>query len=292
MKLRKVLIIQLVLILLIGLTACENSGRKSKETQDDSQYETIINKLFSDEDKETKDYLNSLVIKNAGETSTDDLTFSVDELIYDTATGMGAYQLTIKSKNTNLSSMQSNLPDFYAFICEDFKLELCDGMIPSGAVHGIQHYEKNLFKNYEYEVISDNEICIWGPYTQGDTFDINVEYFSKNAKCLHIELPQENNHIEIKVDDENIEGFYISPLGFTVDNKYVNKQRLGKMENIQINYKDGSSIDLYDVTEGIGGYTFVGHEQTIHDNYLASKRFFVLDDIKSVTVDGKEYFPE
>lgn len=24
----------------------------------------------------------------------------------------------------------------------------------------------------------------------------------------------------------------------------------------------------------------------------ASKRFFVLDDIKSVTVDGKEYFPE
>lgn len=65
------MIVQLVLILLIGLTACENSGRKSKETQDDSQYETIINKLFSDEDKETKDYLNSLVIKNAGETSTD-----------------------------------------------------------------------------------------------------------------------------------------------------------------------------------------------------------------------------
>ena len=292
MKLRKALIVQLVLILLIGLTACENSGRKSKETQDDSQYETIINKLFSDEDKETKDYLNSLVIKNAGETSTDDLTFSVDELIYDTATGMGAYQLTIKSKNTNLSSMRSNLPDFYAFICEDFKLELCDGMIPSGAVHGIQHYEKKLFKNYEYEVISDNEICIWGPYEDGDTFDINVEYFSKNTECLHIELPKENNHIEIKVDDENIEGFYISPLGFQVDNKYVNKQRLGKMENIQINYKDGSSIDLYSVTEGIGGYTFIGHEQTIHDRYLASKRFFVLDDIKSVTVDGKEYFPE
>lgn len=146
MKLRKALIVQLVLILLIGLTACENSGGKPKETQDDSQYETIINKLFSDEDKETKDYLNSLVIKNVGETSTDDLTFSVDELIYDTATGMGAYQLTIKSKNTNLSSMRSNLPDFYAFICEDFKLELFDGMIPSGAVRGIQHYEKNCLK--------------------------------------------------------------------------------------------------------------------------------------------------
>ncbi|MDD6293178.1 MAG: hypothetical protein PUA71_05005, partial [Eubacteriales bacterium] len=68
MKLRKALIVQLVLILLIGLTACENSGGKSKETQDDSQYETIINKLFIDEDKETKEYLNSLVIKNAGET--------------------------------------------------------------------------------------------------------------------------------------------------------------------------------------------------------------------------------
>jgi len=95
-----------------------------------------------------------------------------------------------------------------------------------------------LFKNYEYEVISDNEICIWGPYEDGDTFDINVEYFSKNTECLHIELPKENNHIEIKVDDENIEGFYISPLGFQVDNKYVNKQRLGKMENIQINYSN------------------------------------------------------
>jgi len=146
MKLRKIIALQLAMMSIVGITACGTVDRKSSETQDDSQYETIINKLFSDEDKETKDYLNSLVIKNAGETSTDDLTFSVDELIYDTATGMGAYQLTIKSKNTNLSSMRSNLPDFYAFICEDFKLELFDGMIPSGAVHGIQHYEKNCLK--------------------------------------------------------------------------------------------------------------------------------------------------
>ena len=293
MKLRKIIALQLAMMSIVGITACGTVDRKSSDAQDDIQYETIINKLFSDEDKETKDYLNSLVIKNAGETSADDLTFSVDELIYDTATGMGAYQLTIKSKNTNLSSMRSNLPDFYAFICEDFKLELFDGMIPSGAVRGIQHYEKKLFKNYEYEVISDNEICIWGPYIERATdFGINVEYFSKNTECLHIELPQESNYIEIKVDDENIEGFYISPLGFKVDNKYVYNQRRGKMENIQINYKDGSSIDLYDVTEGIGGYTAVGYEQTIHDKYLASKRFFVLDDIKSVTVDGKEYFPE
>ena len=146
MKLRKLIALQLVMISVVSFTACGTVDRKSNDSQDDSQYETIINKLFSDEDKETKDYLNSLVIKNVGETSTDDLTFSVDELIYDTATGMGAYQLTIKSKNTNLSSMRSNLPDFYAFICEDFKLELFDGMIPSGAVRGIQHYEKNCLK--------------------------------------------------------------------------------------------------------------------------------------------------
>ena len=289
MKLRKVLIIQLVLILLIGLTACENSGRKSKETQDDSQYETIINKLFSYEDKETKDYLNSLVIKNAGEVSTDDLTFSVDELIYDSATEMGAYQLTIKSKSINLSTMKNNLPDYYAFVCEDFKLELCDGMIPLGAVMETQDYEKNLFKNYEYEVINDNEICIWGPYAGGDTFDINVEDFQENTKCLHLDLPQEDNHIEIKVDNENIEGFYISPIGVKIDIKCADGLRLAKMENVEVNYKDGNSVNLYDIIEGAGGG---GNREVYHSLYAASKRFFVLDDIKSVTVDGKEYFPE
>lgn len=289
MKLRKIIALQLAMMSIVGITACGTVDRKSSDAQDDIQYETIINKLFSDEDKETKDYLNSLVIKNVGETSTDDLTFSVDELIYDTATGMGAYQLTIKSKNTNLSSMRSNLPDFYAFICEDFKLELFDGMIPSGAVRGIQHYEKKLFKNYEYEVINDNEICIWGPYAEGNTFDINVEDFQENTKCLHLELPQEDNHIEIKVDNENIEGFYISPIGVKIDTKCVDGLRLGKMENVEVNYKDGNSVNLYDIIEGAGGG---GNGEVYHSLYAASKRFFVLDDIKSVTVDGKEYFPE
>ena len=289
MKLRKLIALQLVMISVVSFTACGTVDRKSNDSQDDSQYETIINKLFSDEDKETKDYLNSLVIKNAGETSTNDLTFSVDELIYDSATGMGAYQLTIKSKSINLSTMKNNLPDYYAFICEDFKLELCDGMIPLGAVMETQDYEKELFKNYEYEVINDNEICIWGPYAEGNTFDINVEDSQENTKCLHLELPQEDNHIEIKVDNENIEGFYISPIGVKIDTKCVDGLRLGKMENVEVNYKDGNSVNLYDIIEGAGGG---GNGEVYHSLYAASKRFFVLDDIKSVTVDGKEYFPE
>lgn len=146
MKLRKIIALQLAMMSIVGITACGTVDRKSNDSQDDTQYETIINKLFSDEDKETKDYLNSMVIKNAGEVSTDDLTFSVDELIYDSATEMGAYQLTIKSKSINLSTMKNNLPDYYAFVCEDFKLELCDGMIPLGAVMETQDYEKNCLK--------------------------------------------------------------------------------------------------------------------------------------------------
>lgn len=117
----------------VGLTACGRE-EKRKEVQDNSHNETIINKLFSDEDKEVKDYLNAMVIKNVGEASTGDLTFSIDELIYDSATKMGAYQLIIKSKDTNLSNMRNNLPDFYAFIFEDFKLELFDWMIPASVI--------------------------------------------------------------------------------------------------------------------------------------------------------------
>lgn len=146
-----------------------------------------------------------------------------------------------------------------------------------------------MFKNYEYEVINDNEICIWGPYAEGNTFDINVEDFQENTKCLHLELPQEDNHIEIKVDNENIEGFYISPIGVKIDTKCVDGLRLGKMENVEVNYKDGNSVNLYDIIEGAGGG---GNGEVYHSLYAASKRFFVLDDIKSVTVDGKEYFPE
>lgn len=146
-----------------------------------------------------------------------------------------------------------------------------------------------MFKNYEYEVINDNEICIWGPYAGGDTFDINVEDFQENTKCLHLDFPQEDNHIEIKVDDENIEGFYISPIGVKMDIKCADGLRLAKMENVEVNYKDGNSVNLYDIIEGAGGG---GNREVYHSLYAASKRFFVLDDIKSVTVDGKEYIPE
>ena len=61
------------------------------------------------------------------------------------------------------------------------------------------------------------------------------------------------------------------------------------MEIVEVNYKDGNSVNLYDIIEGAGGG---GYGEVYHSLYAASKRFFVLDDIKSVTVDGKEYFPE
>ncbi len=289
MKLRKVLIIQLVLILLIGLTACENSGRKSKETQDDPQYETIINKLFSDEDKETKDYLNSLVIKNVGKASTDDLTFSIDELIYDSATGMGAYQLIINSKNINLSTMKNNLPDYYAFICEDFKLELCDGMLPLDIATKVATYEKELFRNYKYEVINDNEICIWGPYAEGDTFDINVEYFQKSTKRLKLDLPQENNHLTVNVDNDDVIGVYISPIGINVHYKVEQNKPLNYVNSIVLNYKDGKRINGEDILCSIGT---VGGSSEAATRYVTSGKYIILDDIESITVDGKEYIPE
>ena len=93
----------------------------------------------------------------------------------------------------------------------------------------------------------------------------------------------------LQEENSNIEGFYISPIGVKIDTKCVDGLRLGKMENVEVNYKDGNSVNLYDIIEGAGGG---GNGEVYHSLYAASKRFFVLGDIKSVTVDGKEYFPE
>lgn len=104
---------------------------------------------------------------------------------------------------------------------------------------------KKLFRNCEYEVVNDNEIHIWVPYAESDVFDINVAYFEDENKWLHFELPQENNHLKVNIDNEDVIGLYISPIGIRIH--YIIEQ----------------------------------------DNLID-----YVDDIKSVTVDGKEYIPE
>lgn len=103
MKIKKIIILQLLLIIVISITACSKSDKSDKKNEEDNgQYEDIVNMIFKDEDKDIKEYLNSLVVKDVGALELRDFKFSLDELIFDSRTGIGAYKMNVKSDAVNL----------------------------------------------------------------------------------------------------------------------------------------------------------------------------------------------
>lgn len=60
MKIKKIIILQLLLIIAISIVACSKSDKSHKKNEEDNgQYEDIINMIFKDEDKDIKEYLNT-----------------------------------------------------------------------------------------------------------------------------------------------------------------------------------------------------------------------------------------
>ena len=311
MRIRKIIAFQLALLTLCSFAACGtvNTNKREKELNDEIiWHENIINVLFDEEDKETKDYLNSLVVKDVGEITLKNLTFSLDELIYDSETGLGAYQLTIKSEEEKLSDLVPNLTmfdSFYVLEKDNFRIEIFDGMLPRRSSSYQQEnteYEliqEQPFESYKYEIINDREIQLWcGLYTPNNNLgfsvfigDLDDEETHKGGSG-HIDLPETDNHIEIKVDDENVLGFYISPFGARIDNSWVNNQMLGKIDysDTIINFSNGENMVLEDIVTGLSGLR--GDEPVMYNYKINKNKFIDINEIKSVTIGGKEYIPQ
>lgn len=110
MKIKKIIILQLLLIIAISIVACSKSDKSDKKNEEDNgQYEDIVNMIFKDEDKDIKEYLNSLVVKDVGALELRDFKFSLDEIIFDSRTGIGAYKMNVKSDTVNLSELNADL---------------------------------------------------------------------------------------------------------------------------------------------------------------------------------------
>lgn len=311
MKIKKLLALQLMLLTVFSLASCGTkiSDTQQEEVQSNSiQYENIINVMFDAEDKETKDYLNSLVVKDVGEITLKNLTFSLDELIYDSETGLGAYQLTIKSEEEKLSDLVPNLTmfdSFYVLEKDNFRIEIFDGMLPrrsSSYQQDNTEYEliqEQPFESYKYEIINDREIQLWcGLYTPNNKLGFAVFIGDLDDEETHkggsgnIDLPETDNHIEIKVDDENVLGFYISPFGARIDNSWVDNQMLGKIDysDTIINFSNGENMVFEDIVTGLSGLR--GDEPVMYNYKINKNKFIDINEIKSVTIGGKEYIPQ
>lgn len=203
MKIKKIIILQLLLIIVISITACSKSDKSDKKNEEDNgQYEDIVNMIFKDEDKDIKEYLNSLVVKDVGALELRDFKFSLDEIIFDSRTGIGAYKMNVKSDTVNLSELNADLTLeslYYVMENNNYSISFFDGFVPKDIFN--HKYKKIPFKSYQVSRISDNEVIIYGAL---DVSEMENELLIQTNDRIKVEenLRKEDEGIEIE-EDEN-----------------------------------------------------------------------------------------
>lgn len=315
MKIKKIIILQLLLIIAISIVACSKSDKSDKKNEEDNgQYEDIINMIFKDEDKDIKEYLNTLVVKDVGALELRDFKFSLDELIFDSRTGIGAYKMNVKSDTVNLSELNADLTLeslYYVMENNNYSISFFDGFVPKDIFN--HKYKKLPFKSYQVSRISDNEVIIYGALDVSEReneFLIQTNDRIKSEEKLRnedegieieedenalpyygrIKLPQSVNSISINVTEDNtILEFYISPLGIRSRERWSDKESNLFKKNSYITMENGKKIKMKDFVQY--GDNWKPDDSDSYEIYFA-KKFININEIKSVTINGVEYSPE
>lgn len=315
MKIKKIIILQLLLIIVISIIACSKSDKSDKKNEEDNgQYEDIINMIFKDEDKNIKEYLNTLVVKDVGALELRDFKFSLDEIIFDSRTGIGAYKMNFKSDTVNLSELNADLTLeslYYVMENNNYSISFFDGFVPKDIFN--HKYKKLPFRSYQVSRISDNEVII---YVALDVSEMENELMiqtndrikaeenlrkedegieieeDENALPYYgrIKLPQSDNSISINVTEDNtILEFYISPLGIRSRERGSDKESKLFNKNSYITMENGKKIKMKDFVQY--GDNWQLDDSDSYEIYFA-KKFININEIKSVTINGVEYSPE
>lgn len=307
MKIKKIIILQLLLIIAISIVACSKSDKSHKKNEEDNgQYEDIVNMIFKDEDKNIKEYLNTLVVKDVGVLELRDFKFSLDELIFDSRTGIGAYKMNVKSDTVNLSELNADLTLeslYYVMENNNYSISFFDGFVPKDIFN--HKYKKLPFKSYQVSRISDNEVIIYGALDVSEMenelliqtndrikAEENLRKEDENALPYYgrIKLLQSDNSISINVTEDNtILEFYISPLGIRSRERGSDKESKLFNKNSYITMENGKKIKMKDFVQY--GDNWQLDDSDSYEIYFA-KKFININEIKSVTINGVEYSPE
>lgn len=307
MKIKKIIILQLLLIIAISIVACSKSDKSHKKNEEDNgQYEDIVNMIFKDEDKNIKEYLNTLVVKDVGVLELRDFKFSLDELIFDSRTGIGAYKMNVKSDTVNLSELNADLTLeslYYVMENNNYSISFFDGFVPKDIFN--HKYKKLPFKSYQVSRISDNEVIIYGALDVSEMenelliqtndrikAEENLRKEDENALPYYgrIKLLQSDNSVSINVTEDNtILEFYISPLGIRSRERGSDKESKLFNKNSYITMENGKKIKMKDFVQY--GDNWQLDDSDSYEIYFA-KKFININEIKSVTINGVEYSPE
>lgn len=307
MKIKKIIILQLLLIIVISIIACSKSDKSDKKNEEDNgQYEDIINMIFKDEDKNIKEYLNTLVVKDVGALELRDFKFSLDEIIFDSRTGIGAYKMNVKSDTVNLSELNADLTLeslYYVMENNNYSISFFDGFVPKDIFN--HKYKKLPFKSYQVSRISDNEVIIYGALDVSEMenelliqtndrikAEENLRKEDENELPYYgrIKLLQSDNSISINVTEDNtILEFYISPLGIRSRERGSDKESKLFNKNSYITMENGKKIKMKDFVQY--GDNWQLDDSDSYEIYFA-KKFININEIKSVTINGVEYSPE
>lgn len=307
MKIKKIIILHLLLIIAISIVACSKSDKSHKKNEEDNgQYEDIVNMIFKDEDKNIKEYLNTLVVKDVGVLELRDFKFSLDELIFDSRTGIGAYKMNVKSDTVNLSELNADLTLeslYYVMENNNYSISFFDGFVPKDIFN--HKYKKLPFKSYQVSRISDNEVIIYGALDVSEMenelliqtndrikAEENLRKEDENELPYYgrIKLLQSDNSISINVTEDNtILEFYISPLGIRSRERGSDKESKLFNKNSYITMENGKKIKMKDFVQY--GDNWQLDDSDSYEIYFA-KKFININEIKSVTINGVEYSPE
>ncbi len=284
---KKILNLLIICIAMGILCACGSANITS--LNEEKTNESIID-LFYGKDKAKREYAKSILKTDVGSIKIGEFEFSIDELIYDTCSGIGIYSMTITSEKTDMNSFETYHGGVYAFVNSQYKIQISDGT-QIGPIDDIDNIEELYAK-----IVSKNEIKIYSGYInqtpefgEKDELQITVRNEEKEDpdtknEVGKIELPLMKNSVKIMVNEDCyvwISGFGMKEY-FLVDNDII-----GNAKEVFLAFNDGSKIVICDENYDIG---YLGTSGAHKGSRIRDfSEVIDINEIQYLSIDDKKY---